>query len=196
MSRHQHHQKKGLDKSNSSTSTSTQPTSLQDQTDTHNTIWDSGASVCITNDKKDFIGPIKKMQNGKANRIIGAMGITGSGKARWSLIDTAGEMWHVKLKCCRAPPSSATQQLLRTSVFHKAHPKNSIILNPKSWTVQPDPNKLNKNAIDININPSNNLPAAKCIGMDSLDNLTVHFSKTPTATHASNLNLDKPQKGT
>ena len=64
---------------------------LQNQADTHNAIWDSGASACVTNDKKDFIRPIKKMQNGEANRIIRAMGITGSRKARWSLIDTTGE---------------------------------------------------------------------------------------------------------
>ena len=65
---------------------------LQESTDTHDVIWDSGASVCITNDKNDFIGPVKKTQNGKANGISGAMGITGSGKVRWSLIDAAGEV--------------------------------------------------------------------------------------------------------
>ena len=65
---------------------------LQDAANAHNAIWDSGASVCIANDKKDFIGLIdKKMQNGKVNRISGAMGVTGTGKIRWSLIDTAGE---------------------------------------------------------------------------------------------------------
>ena len=65
---------------------------LQDQTDTCNAIWDSGASACVTNDKKDFIGPIKKMQNGEVNRISRVMGITGSRKVRWSLINTAGEL--------------------------------------------------------------------------------------------------------
>ena len=34
---------------------------LKDQTDTCNAIWDSGASVCITNDKKDFMTPITKI---------------------------------------------------------------------------------------------------------------------------------------
>ena len=54
---------------------------LQDLADTHNEIRDSGVLVCITNDKKDFIGPIKKTQNGKVNGISGAMDITRSGKS-------------------------------------------------------------------------------------------------------------------
>ena len=65
---------------------------LNCKTETHDTIWDSGASACITNDKNDFTTPIKKIQNCKANGISGAMGITGSGRVRWSLIDTAGEL--------------------------------------------------------------------------------------------------------
>ena len=64
----------------------------KDQTDTQDTIWDSGASACITNDKKDFTTPIKKMQNCKANGIRGAMAVTRSGKVRWSLINTVGEL--------------------------------------------------------------------------------------------------------
>ena len=148
--------------------------------------------MCVANNKKDFIRPIKKTQNGKANRISRAMGITRSRKVRWSLIDAAGETRHIKLQCCHAPP--ATQSFLSTSVFCKACPKNSVILNPKSWTVQPDLKKLNKNLICINIDPSNNLPTARCICTDSLDDPAVCFSKNPTMTHVSNLDLDKPQK--
>ena len=58
----------------------------------HGAIWDSGASVCITNNKNNFMTPIKKIQNCEANGISGAMGVTGSGKVRWSPIDTAGEL--------------------------------------------------------------------------------------------------------
>ena len=108
------------------------------------------------------------------------MGITGPRKVRWSLIDTAGELQHIKLHCCHAP--LATWRLLSTSVFCKACPKNSIVLNPKSWTVQPDPDELNKNAIDININPNNNLPATECVCTDSLNNPAVHFSENLTVT--------------
>ena len=129
---------------------------LDEETETCDIIWDSGASACITNDKNDFITPIKKIQNCKVNGISGAMGITGSGRVRWSPIDTAGQLRNIELKCCHAP--SATQRLLSTSVFCKEHPKNTIPLTPKLWTVQPNPDKPEENAIDILINPINNLP--------------------------------------
>ena len=133
------------------------------------------------------------MQNGKANGISEAMGITGSGKVRsTSLVNTAGEPRHVELQCCCA--ASATQQLLSASVFCTAHPKNTILLNLKSWTVQHEPDKLNKNTININVNPINNLPTTGCICTDSLNDPAVCISENPTATHASNHNLDKPQK--
>ena len=82
---------------------------LQGLADTCNAIWDSGALACITNDKKDFVGPIKKMQNGEVNGMISgaAMGIAGLGKVRCSLMDTAtGELLHIKLKCCHAPSAA------------------------------------------------------------------------------------------
>ena len=79
---------------------------LQDLSDMCNAIWDSGASACITNDKKDFVGWIKETQNGKANGISGAMEITGSGKVRWSLINTAGELQLIELQCCCAPSAA------------------------------------------------------------------------------------------
>ena len=120
------------------------------------------------------------------------MGITRSGKVRWSPMD-ATELQHIELQCCCA--LSATQRPLSVLIFHKAHPKNPIILNPKSWAVQPHPNKLNKNPIDVNASSHDNLLTTKCIHANSLDNLVAKcFSENLTVTHASNHNLDEPQK--
>ena len=54
-------------------------------TDTFDIIWDLGASFCITNDKSDFIGPIKPIKDATVNGINGPMAIIGSGRVRWSL---------------------------------------------------------------------------------------------------------------
>ena len=148
--------------------------------------------MCITNNKKDLIRLIKSTQNGKVNGISGAMGITGPGKVRWSMIDTTGKLQHIELQCCHA--LSATQVLLSTLVLCEAHPKNSIMLNSKSWTVQLNLDELNKNAFDINMSLHDNLPTTKHIHADSLSNLAVNFSKNLTVTCASNHNLDEPQK--
>ena len=37
--------------------------------DTYHIVWDSGASMCITNNKTDFVGPIKPIQNAKVDGI-------------------------------------------------------------------------------------------------------------------------------
>ena len=55
--------------------------------------WTCHCSSTVGNDVEVFVGPTKKMQNGKAtNGVSRAMGVTGSRKARWSLVDTAREL--------------------------------------------------------------------------------------------------------
>ena len=53
--------------------------------DSYDVIWDSGASFCITNNIKDFIGPIKTIEDATVNGINGPMAIIGSDRVRWSL---------------------------------------------------------------------------------------------------------------
>ena len=65
--------------------------------DTFDVMWDSGASFCITNEKKDFIGPIKPIKDATVNGINGPMAIIGSGRVRWSLLDASGQLQHVEL---------------------------------------------------------------------------------------------------
>ena len=38
--------------------------------DTYDVIWDSGALVCVTHDKDDFMGQIKPINNGKVNASV------------------------------------------------------------------------------------------------------------------------------
>ena len=160
--------------------------------DTFEFIWDSGASACITNNKNNFIGPIRMIKNGEANGISEPMGITGCGRVRWSLLGTAGNIRNVDLPCCCAP--EATQRLLSTSVFCKECPNDKINLSPKSWTVDADTEKPKENAIDIEISQINNLPTSKCSNLESLSELAVNSSEHSTVAHTSNQNLDKSQK--
>ena len=76
--------------------------------DTFDLIWDSGASVCITHDKRDFIGPIKPIWNGTINGISGTMGITGCRRVRWSLLDTAGQIRNLLLAILLRTRSKST----------------------------------------------------------------------------------------
>ena len=85
--------------------------------DTHHIVWDSGASVCITNDKSDFIGPVKPIQNAKVDGINSHLRLEGVGTVCWSMLDTAGNVCDIKLPACYAP--KARQRLLNTTIFCK-----------------------------------------------------------------------------
>ena len=160
--------------------------------DAFNVIWDSGASFCITHDKRDFIGPIKQIKDASVNGINGPMEIIGSGRIRWSLLDTSGQIRHIELDCCYAP--KATQRLLSTAAFLNEYPKNKITVDSKSWTIEADPSKPTEHPIDVEVNQFNNLPMSKCIIPESLHELSINFSENVTVTHEANRNLDEPQK--
>jgi hypothetical protein len=160
--------------------------------DTYNIVWDSGASMCITNDETDFIGPVEEIQNAKVDGINSFMKLEGVGTVCWSMLDLSGNMRHIKLPAYYAP--NARQRLLSTSVFCKIYPNNNIVLNPQSWTVQPDPNNLCESAIDIMINPLNNLPMTTCMRPESLGQLAVNFAEQISCIHSNNFNLSCPQK--
>merc|ERR1712025_225383 len=160
--------------------------------DTFDVIWDSGASFCITNDKNDFIEPIHKVNDGSINGINGPMKIIGSGRVRWSLLDVTGQLRHIELGCLYAP--NATQRLLSTAAFLDEYPNNTITVDAKTWTIAADPNKPDKNPINVEVNELNNLPMSQCIVPKSLNALSINFAENVTATHATNCNLDEPQK--
>ena len=82
-------------------------------------IWDSGASVCISPSKEDFLDydtnvDIKNVAgvNGKITNIIG------QGTVGWSIFDVNGKLRHFELKAYHIPSSKA--RLISTSaLLHK-----------------------------------------------------------------------------
>ena len=113
------------------------------------------------------------------------MGITKSGKeVRWSLTDTAEEPQHINFNV-----ATLCQQHNNCSVCWSSAKRVQRVpshSNQKSWTVQLNPDKLNKNTININMSRHNNLPTTNCICINNVNNLAVDFSKNLTVTHTSN----------
>ena len=60
--------------------------------DTFSVIWDSGASMCISGDKRDFIGKIEPLTNAVVKGIVSGLKIEGIGRVRWSVLDTEGKL--------------------------------------------------------------------------------------------------------
>ena len=71
--------------------------------DTHHVVWDSGASMCITNNKSDFVGSIEPIQNAKGNGLNSHLQLEGVGTVCWSMLDTAENIHDIKLPAYYAP---------------------------------------------------------------------------------------------
>ena len=71
--------------------------------DTFSVIWDSGASMCISGDKRDFIGKVKPLSNAVVKEIISGLKIERIGRVRWSVLDTEGKLQHLMLPAYYVP---------------------------------------------------------------------------------------------
>ena len=58
--------------------------------DSFNVAWDSGASMCISNDKNDFVGTIEPLTNLQVDGISSQLQLEGMGNVCWTLTDASG----------------------------------------------------------------------------------------------------------
>ena len=160
--------------------------------DTFSVIWDSGASMCISGDKQEFIGKIKPLNNAVVKGIVSGLKIEGIGRVRWSVLDTEGKLWHLMLPAYYVPKT--WQRLLCTSVFCKEYPKNTISIEGDTWVVENNQDDQSQSSIDVYINPFNNLPTSTCFQDNAVKQIAVNFSQYISATHKNNFNLSEPHK--
>ena len=67
-------------------------------------LWDSGASISVSHDKDDFVGPLKKP--GAISRLKGmakGCNIEGVGHVMWAVHDSTGQLRLIKLLAYYAP---------------------------------------------------------------------------------------------
>ena len=57
--------------------------------DSFDIVWDSGASMCISNNKDDFVGKIKPLTNLQVDGILSQLKLEGMGNVCWTLIDVS-----------------------------------------------------------------------------------------------------------
>ena len=88
-------------------------------------IWDSGASICITNDKDDFIGTMTPPQKYLTVKGIStALKLKGSGNVCWTFLNVEGELQDIVVDAYNVPDIQT--KILSTSVFCKQYPDNQL----------------------------------------------------------------------
>jgi hypothetical protein len=161
--------------------------------DTFTVIWDSGASFCVTFDKKDFIGPIKALPKGSCIKgIANNLRIEGVGEVCWSIMDETGKLRHLKLPSYYIP--KLKQRLLSTTVFNRTYPKNPITISGEYWKVSGNPSDPTESSMTVCINPRNNLPVSTCFRQSGVKAAATAYSVSVSAIHTQNFNLSEPQK--
>ena len=151
--------------------------------DTFLVIWDSGASMCISGDKQDFIGKIKPLNNAVVKGIVSRLKIEGIGRVRWSELDTKGKLRHLMLPAYYVPKTQ--QRLLSTSVFCKEYPKNTISIKGDTWVVENNHNDPSQSSIDVYINPLNKFPTSTCFWHNAVKQIAANWHKL-LSIHLSN----------
>ena len=142
--------------------------------------------MCVSPDKRDFIGPIRKLPKGaNIQGISNNLKIEGSGTVLWSVLDTNGNLRNLKLPCYYIP--KLHQRLLSTTVFSKSYPDSTISATAKAWTIT-----QNGQTIDIYINPRNNLPTSTCFRKSAVSSIAANLGETVVSM--ANQNLSEPQK--
>ena len=155
-------------------------------------IWDSGASLSITNSASDFIGPILPMPDLKVKGIANRMKATGRGYVLWSFLDDGGKIRSLKLPAYLVPKIGV--RLLSTQSLLQTYDGEKIIQDGKTMVLTGMPESQDRTKVTIVINPINNLPMTYGYDKREVIRSSQALTSIVSTTSEQNTNLSEPQK--
>jgi hypothetical protein len=157
------------------------------KTATFPVIWDSGASISITPDRKDFLGPITQLQG-----IAKGLRIEGQGHVLWAIQDTLGNLRMIKVPACLV--SCIKVRLLSTTSLLQAYPGETITIEAHQLTLSGTSDEARGQLI-AQVNPDNNLPTSDAHRSSDTPKADAALNITLNTVHErSNLNLTDAEK--
>ena len=156
-------------------------------------IWDSGASVCITPDKNDFI-KYSTITDIKSVRSMGGnvSEIKGQGHVIWSVHDTNGTLRHLKLNAYHIP--SSTSRLLSTSCLLNAYKNETITVDDCSLTLSGIDNDSTRRSVIAYNDPVTHLPTTIGYRYNDIDIPNQTLANFVHTVHSDNKNLNEAEK--
>ena len=101
-------------------------------------IWDSGASLSITPDSRDFVGPITQPQMSSVlSGIVKGTQITGEGLIMWEVKDVNGNPRVIKTKGYLVP--KVKMRLLSTNALTQAYEDETLTGNSQGLKLSGSP---------------------------------------------------------
>ena len=155
-------------------------------------IWDSGASISVTNDKADFLTFTKVSP--RHNNVMGvAQGLkfSGFGEVLWSFLDEKGTLRSFKLPALYIP--SATTRLLSTTSLLQSYSGELIEQTGRGMRLS-STSDGQRNAVEATINPNNSLPTSTGYSYGKVMEAANTLVNTVSTTAATNTNLGPADK--
>ena len=156
-------------------------------------IWDSGASVTISPDKRDFVGELKRPTTITQLRgIAKGLRIEGEGTVRWSFHDTDGKLRTLDLPAYNVPKIRV--HLLSTTSLLQTYSDETIKVEAHQLTLSGIENNAARSLIVARVNPDNNLPTSQAYHQSAMPAAAEGLSTTITTVNDANFNLSEPEK--
>ena len=167
-------------------------------------LFDSGANICITNRKEDFVGGVKPIQGKSGVDGIGKnLKNEGYGWVAWTFVADNGMYRTFKLPCYYVP--SQTQRIASLPALLQEYPDTTIHLDSCTLTISGDDRNP---PLTVPFCAKTNLPSKDIeaqIKPKIVANLTVNATKAnkkpslpqttqPSLTVPSNINMTEPEK--
>jgi hypothetical protein len=162
------------------------------KTATFPVIWDSGASISITPDCKEFVGPINTP--GPITQLQGiakGLRIEGQGHVLWAMQDTMGNLMMIKVPAYLV--SCIKVRLLSTTSVLQAYPGETITIEAHQLTLSGTPDEARGQLI-ARVNPDINLPTSEVHRSSDTPKAVSALNITLNTVHESNLNLTEAEK--
>ena len=156
-------------------------------------IWDSGASLSISNSKDDFVGDFKPAPIWVWLRgLAKGLKIEGEGHVLWAVMDNKGMLQMLKLPAYYVPKSPV--RLLSTTSLLQTYSGETIFMEPHELTLSSLPSDPLRSPVVVRVDPTNNLPTSQIYHYEAPERAIEALANTLTVVSNDNINLSEPQK--
>ena len=156
-------------------------------------IWDSGATITISNNPKDFVGKIRKPSVWqRLTGIARGLKIEGEGEVLWAMMGTDGRLRLLKLPALYIP--SSPQRLLSTTSLLQTYPDEEIKMDSQKAQLSGKKGDPTKAGVVAMVNPTNNLPTTVTYHYNDLESPTKELNNIIATVHKKNINLSESEK--
>lgn len=149
-------------------------------------VWDSGASISITFDQRDFQGTLEPFRSQlKLKGVSQGIKIEGQGLVTWNVMDTAGTIQSIKVPVLYVPNSHI--RLLSTQNLLQTYTGEEIKLTQHDLTLSRVDGDTQRRPVHVNVNKTNNLPTSLAYAIGGIKVAVAAFNseQCPSCQHQS-----------